>query len=84
MCFCACGSACDSACDCDICHLTGCYRNYQRVPSARVKWVKTSQGNNIISAYVPYQDGRGNTAKLTLLYSHGNAVDLGQMLPVYK
>lgn len=52
--------------------------------SARVKWVKTSQGNEIITAYVPYQDGRGNTAKLTLLYSHGNAVDLGQMLPVYK
>jgi hypothetical protein len=68
----------------DTCHLLGVCRNYQRVTSARVNWVKTSQGNDIISAYVPFQDGRGKAAKLTLLYSHGNAVDLGQMLPVYK
>lgn len=59
-------------------------RSYQRVTSARVRWLHTSQGNSIISAFVPYQDGRGNAARLTLLYSHGNAVDLGQMLPVYK
>jgi hypothetical protein len=63
---------------------TLCCRNYQRVTSARVRWVQTSRGNNIISAFVPFQDGRGNRAKLTLLYSHGNAVDLGQMMPVYR
>eukprot|EP00878_Enallax_costatus_P004548 GHUV01004789.1.p1 GENE.GHUV01004789.1~~GHUV01004789.1.p1 ORF type:complete len:305 (+),score=70.05 GHUV01004789.1:413-1327(+) len=60
-------------------------RSYQRVTSARVHWLQTSQGNRIISAFVPYADGRGSArAKLTVLYSHGNAVDLGQMLPVYK
>jgi hypothetical protein len=55
------------------------------VTSARVRWLHTTQGNSIVSAFVPYLDGRGSSsAKLTLLYSHGNAVDLGQMLPVYK
>eukprot|EP00878_Enallax_costatus_P040049 GHUV01046025.1.p1 GENE.GHUV01046025.1~~GHUV01046025.1.p1 ORF type:complete len:264 (+),score=58.11 GHUV01046025.1:890-1681(+) len=65
---------------------THCHcRSYQRVTSARVHWLQTSQGNRIISAFVPYADGRGSArAKLTVLYSHGNAVDLGQMLPVYK
>jgi hypothetical protein len=59
-------------------------RGYQRVPSARVHWLQTDQGNRIISAFVPFLDGRGAMARLTILYSHGNAVDLGQMLPVYK
>eukprot|EP00882_Tetradesmus_deserticola_P011071 GHRQ01011706.1.p1 GENE.GHRQ01011706.1~~GHRQ01011706.1.p1 ORF type:complete len:144 (+),score=57.74 GHRQ01011706.1:347-778(+) len=59
-------------------------RGYQRVPSARVHWLQTEHGNRIISAFVPFFDGRGSMARLTLLYSHGNAVDLGQMLPVYK
>jgi hypothetical protein len=56
------------------------------VTSARVRWVTTAQGNGIVSAFVPFQDGRGNAAAapLTLLYSHGNAVDLGQMLPVFR
>uniref|UniRef100_A0A383W7Y1 Serine aminopeptidase S33 domain-containing protein n=1 Tax=Tetradesmus obliquus TaxID=3088 RepID=A0A383W7Y1_TETOB len=59
-------------------------RGYQRVPSARVHWLQTEQGNRIITAFVPFFDGRGTMARLTILYSHGNAVDLGQMLPVYK
>jgi hypothetical protein len=49
-----------------------------------VHWLQTDQGNRIISAFVPFLDGRGAMARLTILYSHGNAVDLGQMLPVYK
>lgn len=39
-----------------------------------VKWLKTRRGQDIVALYV-----RCSTAKLTLLYSHGNAADLGQM-----
>mmetsp|Transcript_12822 Transcript_12822/g.27721 ORF Transcript_12822/g.27721 Transcript_12822/m.27721 type:complete len:329 (-) Transcript_12822:518-1504(-) len=36
-------------------------------------------GSEIITAFVPHR-----SATITILYSHGNAVDLGQMLPVYR
>eukprot|EP00197_Chlamydomonas_leiostraca_P005147 CAMPEP_0202876228 /NCGR_PEP_ID=MMETSP1391-20130828/28675_1 /ASSEMBLY_ACC=CAM_ASM_000867 /TAXON_ID=1034604 /ORGANISM="Chlamydomonas leiostraca, Strain SAG 11-49" /LENGTH=340 /DNA_ID=CAMNT_0049558033 /DNA_START=86 /DNA_END=1109 /DNA_ORIENTATION=+ len=38
-------------------------------------------GQTIVTAYVPY---RGTPTQTTILYSHGNAVDLGQMLPIYR
>ncbi|GAX81505.1 hypothetical protein CEUSTIGMA_g8933.t1 [Chlamydomonas eustigma] len=42
-------------------------------------------GSTIITAYVPYRwKSNHSSAKMTILYSHGNAVDLGQMLPVYR
>ncbi|KAF8064605.1 abhd17c [Scenedesmus sp. PABB004] len=59
-------------------------RSYQRVTSARVAWLDTASGSRIVSAFVPHLDGRGGRARTTLLYSHGNAVDLGQMLPVFR
>eukprot|EP00879_Flechtneria_rotunda_P013371 GHRR01013961.1.p1 GENE.GHRR01013961.1~~GHRR01013961.1.p1 ORF type:complete len:221 (+),score=47.03 GHRR01013961.1:532-1194(+) len=60
-------------------------RTYQRISQARVRWLETRQGHRIISAFLPYMDGRGGSqASTTLLYSHGNAVDLGQMLPVFR
>lgn len=37
-----------------------------------------------MTAYIPFRDARGKQARCTFLYSHGNAVDLGQMLPVYR
>jgi hypothetical protein len=40
-------------------------------------------GTQIVCAFVPYKQG-GVQANMTLLYSSGNAVDLGQMLPVYR
>lgn len=47
---------------------------------------KQGGGNtNIVCAYYPCRDKlSGSRAKLTVLYSHGNAVDLGQMLPIYR
>lgn len=36
--------------------------------------VPTKRGNNIVAVYV-----RNPSASLTLLYSHGNAADIGQM-----
>jgi len=60
-------------------------RSLSKVSSARVHWVETSRGDKIITAFIPYLDGRGGSqGRLTLLYSHGNAADLGQMLPVFK
>lgn len=37
----------------------------------------------IVAAFVDY-NSRGRRTKRTLLFSHGNAVDLGQMLPFYR
>ncbi|KIZ02166.1 hypothetical protein MNEG_5795, partial [Monoraphidium neglectum] len=41
-------------------------------------------GGRILTAFLPFRDARGRAARATLLYSHGNAVDLGQMMPVYR
>ena len=39
--------------------------------------------NQILAAYIPYTR-RGQPVRPTMLFSHGNAVDLGQMMPFYK
>ncbi len=39
--------------------------------------------HQIVAAYVPYRR-RGQPVRPTLLFSHGNAVDLGQMMPFDK
>lgn len=41
--------------------------------------VKTKRGTEIVAVYV-----KNSTAKLTLLYSHGNAADLGQMYDLFS
>ncbi|XP_073296171.1 uncharacterized protein [Primulina huaijiensis] len=41
--------------------------------------VKTKRGTEIVAVYV-----KNPTAKLTLLYSHGNAADLGQMYDLFS
>ncbi|KAL3813512.1 hypothetical protein ACJIZ3_014780 [Penstemon smallii] len=41
--------------------------------------VKTKKGTEIVALYV-----KNPTAKLTLLYSHGNAADLGQMYDLFS
>ena len=40
-------------------------------------------GNQIVAAYVSFTR-RGQSVRPTMLFSHGNAVDLGQMMPFYK
>ena len=42
--------------------------------------LRTKHGSDIVAAYIPTR----RHSDPTLLYSHGNAVDLGQMLPFYK
>ncbi len=37
----------------------------------------------IVGAFIPYTSA-GRESKRTILFSHGNAVDLGQMLPFYR
>lgn len=41
--------------------------------------VMTKRGNEIVAMYV-----KNPVAKLTLLYSHGNAADLGQMYDLFS
>lgn len=41
-------------------------------------------GSHIVCAYVPCKWNQLQHAPVTILYSHGNAVDLGQMLPMYR
>lgn len=61
-----------------------------RVLQCSVKIVKTvpvkglGGGQQIVTAFCPFKQAGGSLAKITILYSHGNAVDLGQMLPVYR
>ncbi|GBF97745.1 hypothetical protein Rsub_10909 [Raphidocelis subcapitata] len=65
-------------------------RGYPRVPSARVEWVDVPRrregggGTRVLTSFLPYRDARGRPARATLLHSHGNAVDLGQMMPIYR
>lgn len=40
-------------------------------------------GNDVIAVHVPYTSAGRETPR-TILFSHGNAVDLGQMLPFYR
>ncbi|KAJ6790832.1 protein ABHD17B-like [Iris pallida] len=46
--------------------------------NAEVRRVRTRRGNEIVAMYV-----RNPSARLTLLYSHGNAADLGQMCELF-
>lgn len=60
------------------------------MPSARVRMVRTpllpdgGGGQEIVTAFLAYKDARARGTSTTLLCSHGNAVDLGQMLPLYR
>lgn len=54
--------------------------NLRKVLDCQVLRLGTRRGTSIIAAYIPY---RKNT-KLTILFSHGNAVDLALMLPFYR
>ncbi|KAM0936474.1 putative serine aminopeptidase, S33, alpha/Beta hydrolase [Dioscorea sansibarensis] len=49
-----------------------------RVGNAEVRILETRRGNEIVAMYV-----RQASAKLTVLYSHGNAADLGQLSELF-
>lgn len=49
-----------------------------RVGNAEVRILETRRGNEIVAVYV-----RHASAKLTVLYSHGNAADLGQLSELF-
>lgn len=55
------------------------------IPGAKVHRLPTGKGgvggDVIVAAYIP---SPGPPTRFTVLHSHGNAVDLGQMLPVYS
>lgn len=53
---------------------------YRRVLNCAVNQIKTKNGHTIVTAFFKSP----TKAKCTLLYSHGNAVDLGQMLPFFR
>ena len=61
------------------------YREMRKVLNCQVlkldtKPVRGGGGNTqIIAVWIPYK-----TVTPTMLFSHGNAVDLGQMLPFYR
>eukprot|EP00955_Chlamydomonas_euryale_P031366 329569-Chlamydomonas_euryale.AAC.5 len=56
-----------------------------RIPTKPTRKGGHGGGSSVVSTFVPYKShSTGQHAKVTLLYSHGNAVDLGQMLPVYR
>lgn len=54
---------------------------YPRVLNCTVEQIPTRTGNTIVTAFFKAPTGG---ARATLLYSHGNAVDLGQMLGFYR
>lgn len=65
--------------------------DYPCVLKCKVSKIKTKPnkqgggGFEIVAAYYPCRHKiEGERGKLTILYSHGNAVDLGQMLPIYR
>lgn len=41
--------------------------------------LKTKRGNQVVATYI-----KNPTASLTLLYSHGNAADIGQMFELFS
>ncbi len=45
-----------------------------------VFYTRSSRGNRVACMYIPCC---GTDAKFTILFSHGNAVDLGQMCSFY-
>lgn len=56
------------------------FRQARKVLGCDVFTLRTKHGSDIVAAYIPTR----THSDPTLLYSHGNAVDLGQMLPFYK
>lgn len=57
----------------------------KRIPTSETKKGGHGGVSEVIAAFVPYKwKSTHGQAKITILYSHGNAVDLGQMLPVYR
>ena len=55
-------------------------RAVKKVPNAQVVHLTTSRGCKIVGAWLPYS----SQCRATMLFSHGNAVDLGLMLPFYR
>jgi hypothetical protein len=55
-------------------------RGLRKVLGCQVVRLSTRRGTSIVAAY--YSPSKA--AKQTLLFSHGNAVDLGLMLPFYR
>lgn len=68
-----------------LAHMPCCDRDMRKVLNCEVvrlhtKPIRGGGGNTqIIAAWIPYK-----TVVPTMLFSHGNAVDLGQMLPFYR
>ena len=52
------------------------------LPTAKVQ-KGSPHCEEIVAAYVPFKR-YGQPVRPTILFSHGNAVDLGHMLPFYK
>lgn len=92
-CFCvhSCGA-------CNTCHIrlmqhrsspaVCIHRAYPKVLEARVVQLQVPRcgaGGNTSAwtAWVPYKQA-GHAVKRSILFSHGNAVDLGHMLPIYR
>lgn len=62
----------------------GCKKVLQcKVRMVERKAVGNAESDQIVAAFVNY-NSQGRTTSRTLLFSHGNAVDLGQMLPFYR
>ena len=55
-------------------------RAVRKVPDASVIHLTTSRGCKIVAAWLPLNA----KCRATMLFSHGNAVDLGLMLPFYR
>ncbi|KAJ6834425.1 protein ABHD17B-like isoform X1 [Iris pallida] len=52
---------------------------------AEVRRLKTRRGNEIVTMYVRNRHAAAEESKgLTLLYSHGNAADLGQLYDLFR
>ncbi|XP_078446235.1 alpha/beta-Hydrolases superfamily protein isoform X2 [Wolffia australiana] len=61
-------------------------RSRRRVGDVDVLRLRTRRGNEIVAVYVRYltKEGAGSTVgPLTLLYSHGNASDIGHMMDIF-
>lgn len=64
----------------DIPRVLQCF--VKKIPTSPTKKGGHGGGTTIVTAFVPHR--WTSAGKMTILYSHGNAVDLGQMLPVYR
>ena len=58
----------------------GACRGLRKVPDAQVMQLQTRRGSSIVAALISYH----LKDRPTLLFSHGNAVDLALMLPFYR